>query len=86
MKRTLYLCACESLQHSFVVTAEGDDMFIEIHLSPLPFRNRLENAIRYLFGYRSRYGDFEEIVLTPETAFDLGDSLLEWSSGANNLH
>lgn len=62
-----------------MVTADEYDAFIEIHLSPLPFRCRLVNAIRYLLGYRSKWGDFQEIILSPETALELGDRLIEWS-------
>jgi hypothetical protein len=69
------------MQHSFVVTADLTDMFIEIHLSPLPFWQRVGNALRYIFGARSKYGDFEEIMLTPHEALDLGDSLVEWATG-----
>jgi hypothetical protein len=79
MKRILFTCACGSIQHSFVVSADDEDAFLEIHLSPLPFWNRLYTAARYLLGHRSQWGDFEEIVLTPETALELGDRLIEWS-------
>lgn len=81
MKRTLYLCRCGSLQHSFVVTADLTDVMLEVHLSPLPFWQRVGNAIRYVFGGRSKYGDFEEILLSPIEALDLGDRLIEWSTG-----
>ena len=81
MKRTLFVCRCGSLQHSFVVTADEIDIFLEIHLVPLPFWQRLGNAIRYIFGERSKYGDFEEILLSPYEALDLGDQLIEWSQG-----
>jgi hypothetical protein len=81
MKRTLYTCRCGSMQHMFVVSADQDDMFIEIHLAPLTFLERVRNAIRYVLGKRSIYGDFEEILLTPEMALDLGDKLVEWSGG-----
>lgn len=81
MKRTLYTCKCFSLQHTFFVCADDEDLFIEVHLSPLPFWKRLGNAIRYVFGRRSPYGDFEEIILGPHDALDLGDRLIEWASG-----
>ncbi len=85
MKRTLYICPCGSMQHIFVVSADQDDMFIEIHLSPFTFWERVRNAIRYVFGKRSIYGDFEEILLTPEMALDLGDKLVEWSGGESSV-
>ena len=83
MKRTLFTCVCGSLEHIFIVTADDDDLFIEVHLSPLPFFERLKHAVQYLFGYRSRWGDFDEILLNPETALMLGDKLVEWAGGEN---
>lgn len=85
MKRTLYICRCGSMQHSFVVTADQEDMFIEVHLTPLSFWGRLKNAARYVLGRRSKWGDFEEILLTPEMALDLGDKLVEWASGESSV-
>lgn len=63
------------------VCADEEDLFIEVHLSPLPFWQRVGNALRYILGRRSPYGDFEEIILGPEDALDLGDRLVEWSGG-----
>ena len=80
MKRTLFTCSCGSMEHIFVVIADDDDdLFIEVHLSPLPIFERLKHAVQYAFGYRSRWGDFEEIILSPETALLLGDTLIEWA-------
>jgi hypothetical protein len=69
------------MQHSFVVSADEEDLFIEVHLSPLPIWGRIKNAISYTFGKRSVYGDFEEVLLSPNDALDLGDRLIEWSQG-----
>jgi hypothetical protein len=69
------------MQHSFVVSADEEDLFIEVHLSPLPIWGRIKNAISYIFGKRSVYGDFEEVLLSPNDALDLGDRLIEWSQG-----
>jgi hypothetical protein len=80
MKRTLYVCRCYSMQHSFVVSADDEDFFIEVHLTPLPFLQRVVNAVRYVFGARSPYGDFEEVLLSPNDAVNLGDSLIEWAA------
>ena len=81
MKRTLYTCKCFSLEHSLFVCADEEDLFVEVHLAPLPFWRRVGNAVRYILGKRSPYGDFEEIVLGPEDALDLGDRLVEWAGG-----
>lgn len=81
MKRTLYSCRCGSLEHIFIVSADESDAFIEIHLAPLPIWQRIWNAVRYAFGHRSKYGDFQEILLSPETALYLGDQLVNWANG-----
>lgn len=81
MKRTLFTCRCFSIEHSFVVSADNEDVFIEVHLAGLPFWSRVKHAINYVLGRKSKWGDFEEILLDPETALDLGDKLMEWASG-----
>jgi hypothetical protein len=55
-------------------------VFIEVHLTPLPLWQRVKNAVRYVLGKRSKYGDFEEILLSPVDAVNLGDSLIEWAA------
>ena len=81
MKRTLYTCRCGSLEHMFVVSADDQDLFLEIHLAPAPFFERVLHAIRHVFGYRSKWGDFDEVLLEPEQALLLGDQLVNWASG-----
>lgn len=85
MKRTLFVCRCYSIEHSFVVSSDEDDVFIEVHLSALPFWRRVRNAVSYVLGKKSKWGDFEEILLSPEQALDLGDKLVEWSQGESNV-
>lgn len=63
------------------MSADEDDLFIEIHLSSAPFWVRVKNAIRYVLGGKSPWGDFEEVLLSPEQALDLGDKLTEWAQG-----
>ena len=81
MKRELFVCRCYSIEHSFVVSADDEDVFIEVHLSSAPFWSRVKNAVRYVLGRKSKWGDFEEVLLSPAQALDLGDKLVEWSQG-----
>lgn len=81
MKRTLFVCRCLSIEHSFVVSADDEDVFIEVHLSSAPLWQRVKNAVRYVLGRKSKWGDFEEVLLSPYDALNLADSLLEWSGG-----
>lgn len=81
MNRTLFSCACTSLEHMVVLEEDVDNLYLAIHLSPLPFTQRVKNALRYVLGRRCKYGDFEEIILSPDTAIELGDKLTEWAQG-----
>ena len=85
MKRTLFVCRCFSIEHSFIVSADEEDVFIEVHLSALPFWARVKHAIFYVLGRKSKWGDFEEILLDPSAALDLGDKLVEWSQGESSV-
>lgn len=85
MKRTLFTCECSSIEHSFVVTSDEDYTSIEVHLSKLPFWLRVRHAVNYILGRKSTWGDFEEVLLTPYQALDLGDRLLEWSQGESTV-
>jgi hypothetical protein len=85
MKRTLFTCRCYSIEHSFVVSADDDDLFIEVHLSSLPFLKRLWHALNYVIGRKSKWGDFEEVLLDPATALDLGDKVIEWAQGESRV-
>ena len=81
IKRTLFVCRCFSIEHSFVVSADEEDVFIEVHLSSAPLWTRVKNAVKYVLGQKSTWGDYEEVLLSPEQALDLGDRLVEWASG-----
>ena len=39
---------------------------MEIHLAKLSFWDRLKHDIKYIFGYRCMYGDFDEVILKKE--------------------
>ena len=83
MKRTLFTCRCGSIEHIFVITADDEDMYIEVHLAPLPLWQRVRQAIKYVFGYRSKWGDFDEILLDPTQALQLGDLIVDWAKGGD---
>jgi hypothetical protein len=85
MKRTLFVCRCCSIEHSFVISADEDDVFIEVHLAALPWWKRVKHAFNYIIGRRSKWGDFEEILLDPAAALDLGDKLTEWARGESSV-
>lgn len=60
----ILICACHSTEHQIVIQKDEEDkvLYCSIHLSPLPWYKRLINGIKYIFGYRCKYGDFDEFL------------------------
>jgi hypothetical protein len=60
---TEYLeCACHSPEHTLRFILD-EDLYVSVFLQELPWRERLVAAVKYLFGYKCRYGHFEEIIV-----------------------
>ena len=61
----IMICECSSVEHQIVFSKFEDDDFVYcmIHLNKLSFFKRLIHGIKYIFGYKCRYGDFEEFML-----------------------
>jgi len=61
-----FRCDCASTEHQFVIDYwDGDDeLIVSVHLNPLePWYKRVWMAVRYVFGYTSCYGSFQEVIL-----------------------
>lgn len=68
MEDRLIRCVCSSNEHIGIFSWFSDEkkdrnVYLSIHLSKLPFFQRVKNGLKYIFGYRCKYGDFEEIIL-----------------------
>lgn len=61
-------CECHSNDHSYTIKYDdtfGDRcVYIEPHLTSGNFWHRLKYAVKYLFGWKCRYGCFDEIVIS----------------------
>lgn len=80
MKQKLIICECHSPEHQVILNydEEYNLIYAEYHLCPLPFFQRVWHAIKYAFGYRCKYGDFDEILIGEEYAdvlIELGTEL-----------
>ena len=69
----ILICECSSVEHQIVLRYDDEDKdeglaYAEIHLVKLPFFKRLLRGLKYIFGYKCKYGDFEEIILSPKHA------------------
>ena len=74
-KQEIFICSCANVEHQMVmrwcVDANPKEVYCEIHLNKLPFFKRLIHGIKYIFGYTSAVGDFEEFIFKEEDAYRL---------------
>jgi len=72
----IIICECHSTDHQLVFLYDDDPawdrIYVHVHLSPKRgFWKRLWYGLKYAFGYRSRYGDFDEFVINPDDAWNI---------------
>ncbi len=73
-RREVFICDCLSLEHqlSFWYDAEDDLLYVYPKLYTYDnFFKRLWTGIKYAFGYKSRFGEFDEILLNKEARLKL---------------
>jgi hypothetical protein len=49
-----------------IVTKKSPICYAHIHLNKDNFWGRLKYGIKYIFGYQSRYGAFDEFIFNPD--------------------
>jgi hypothetical protein len=70
----LFICSCHNTEHQMIVLYDEDGIdgiiyptvYIHTHLSKRPFWERVKYGIKYIFGYQSRYGAFDEFIFNSE--------------------
>lgn len=69
MKEELLHCACHSLEHISILQydKEEKECYLSVYLKKLPWYKRLIHGIKYIFGFTSSYGDFDEFIWNGET-------------------
>ena len=75
-QRKTLICQCNSIEHqisfSWIEDKELEgEVYLEVLLKPLSFWQRLKNGIKYIFGHRCIYGDFNEVILRKEDVHKL---------------
>jgi hypothetical protein len=78
--RKIFICECYDIQHQFIISEDTEmDMFsFQIHLTKLPFLKRVVVSIKYLFGFQSSIGAFEEVVLSHKQVKKLNNVFKEY--------
>ena len=73
MKEELLICECSNAEHQLIFRYFEDEDWKEVYMTThlSEYRNfwqRLKYAIKYVFGYKSRYGAFDEFIFRKEDA------------------
>lgn len=85
MEQQLFVCDCGDVSHQFIVSWYPDDedwndlLYVQVHLNQsCNFWKRLWYGIKYVLGYKCRFGAFDEILLDKNSAARLRNSLDEF--------
>lgn len=90
-KYKLLMCTCSNAEHQLIISKldwNSDDdlnsnekypleLCTTIHLTILPFFKRCLYAIKYIFGYQSGFGAFNEAIFDVESMTELRDYINE---------
>lgn len=79
METHYFECHCHSPEHTLVFHLDDEEpkmLYGYVFLSENSFLKRIWNSIKYICGYKCRYGHFDEFIVDPKNAEKL-ISLLE---------
>ena len=87
METSYYECQCESPEHTlrFVYDPDENELYTEVHLTQ--YRNVFKTiwvAIKYIFGYKCRYGHFDCWMLKNEDCKGIKELLNKVIDGEKN--
>ena len=67
--RLFFICECNSMEHiyAFWYDEELNQIYFEPYLhTERNFFGRLLYGLKYIFGHKSNYGAFDEIIIKPK--------------------
>ena len=67
----LFVCCCGDVEHQLIMSYFNDDDYPEVyaavHLNiERSFWKRVGSAFKYIFGYKCKYGHFDEFIFKPK--------------------
>ena len=68
LEHNTFICECHSLEHQmhFWYDDELQQVYTEVHVVKCGFFVRVKYALKYIFGYKSQYGAFDEFLFKPK--------------------
>ena len=78
-------CICGSPEHQLIFRYDDEELWTEVHLAnSYNFIGRIWVAMKYILGYRSKYGHWDCVLLDREKAEKLRDFIEEFLRQAND--
>lgn len=79
-------CSCFHSEHTFRLhfNLEEKEVYLDIFLANRGFFRRLVDGVKYIFGYKSRFGHFDEVILKTEDVARIGmlcDQFIDQTTG-----
>lgn len=72
MEKEIFICECNSTEHQMVAYLDPNPnyniVYLHVKLNKYGFWKRIKKGIKYIFGYASRYGEWDEFIINPEDA------------------
>jgi hypothetical protein len=68
MEKHIISCSCTSDEHSVVFKFDEEDLYVVTFLQTGTFWDRIVIGIKYILGFKSRYGEFSETILNKKEA------------------
>lgn len=80
MENNLFICNCSDIEHQMIVSIDSEDkekeIYVSIHLSDYHnFFQKLWIGIKYIFGKKSKYGNWDVIILNEKDMIKLKEIL-----------
>ena len=68
--KKLLICKCNSIEHQLIIEYNKDDneVYVNTFLNNGTLWERIKNSIKYIFGYKSQYGHFDEFIMDEKYA------------------
>lgn len=67
--KEIFICSCNSLEHQMMFWYDEEDklFYTEVHLTNRSFWGRLKYGVKYIFGYTSCFGAWDEFIFDEES-------------------
>lgn len=80
MENNLFICDCSDIEHQMIVSSDPEEtekeIYIAIHLSDyINIFQRLWIGVKYIFGKKSKYGNWDVLILNQKEIIRLKEIL-----------